>query len=143
MNLYAESSAVLGWLLTEPRGVEAQQLLESAETVSCSDLTLIECGRVLIRATCLGKLSETEAADCKRQLIGVAHNWHIFPISEEIVERVQRPFPREPLRSLDAIHLASALIARTVIPDIEILSLDARIRESAHGLGFKLEPRLA
>lgn len=48
MNRYAESSAVLGWLLREARGTQVEQLLEAAETVSCSDLTLIECGRVLI-----------------------------------------------------------------------------------------------
>src|SRR5689334_23084615 len=112
MNLYAESSAVLGWLLAETHGIEAQQLLASAEVVSCSDLTLIECGRVLVRATFLGKLSETEAADCQRQLSVAAHYWNVFRISTEIVERVQRPFPKEPIRSLDAIHLASALAAR-------------------------------
>ena len=142
MNLYAESSAVLGWLLGEARGPEAQQLLASAEIVSCSDLTFMECGRVLIRAARLGKLSETEAADCQRLLTAAAHKWKVFRISREIAERVQRPFPKEPVRSLDAIHLASALAVRAVIPNLEILSLDGRIRDSASGLGFKLQPRI-
>jgi predicted nucleic acid-binding protein len=142
MNLYAESSAVLGWLLGEARGTQVEQLLEPAEIVSCSDLTLIECGRVLIRATYSGRLSETEAADCQRQLSAAAHKWNVFRIDDEIVERVQRPFPKEPIRSLDAIHLASALVARTIIPHLEVLSLDARLRNSAHDLGFKLQPQL-
>ena len=119
-----------------------EQLLEPAEIVSCSDLTLIECGRVLIRVTYSGRLSETEAADCQRQLSAAAHNWNIFHIDDEVVERVQRPFPKEPIRSLDAIHLASALVARTIIPHLELLSLDARLRNSAHDLGFKLQPQL-
>lgn len=142
MNLYAESSAVLAWLFEEARAAETQQLLASAEIVSCSDLTLIECGRVLIRATSLGRITETEAADRQRQLSASAHNWNVFPIGAEIVERVRRPFPNEPVRSLDAIHLASALVARTIIPHLELLSLDARLRNSAHGLGFKLQPHL-
>ena len=50
MNLYAESSAVLAWLLGEDAGAEVKEILTRAETVVASDLTVIECDRVLIRA---------------------------------------------------------------------------------------------
>ena len=49
LNLYAESSAVLCWLLDEPRAPEVREALASAELVLASSLTLIECDRVLIR----------------------------------------------------------------------------------------------
>ncbi|MEP7010138.1 MAG: hypothetical protein ABJC13_07430 [Acidobacteriota bacterium] len=42
MIVYAESSAVLSWLFGEPRGSEVRSILESAEFVVTSDLTLIE-----------------------------------------------------------------------------------------------------
>ena len=50
MTLYAESSAVLAWLLDEPDGQAVRERLAKTDIVVASDLTLIECGRVLIRA---------------------------------------------------------------------------------------------
>ena len=72
MNLYVESSAVLAWLLDESSADEVRRLLESAEIIYTSDLTLIECSRVLIRAVALGELNETEAADRRAHLANAA-----------------------------------------------------------------------
>jgi hypothetical protein len=57
-----------------------------------------------------------------------------------VVERARRPFPREPLRALDALHLASALLARATLPDLALLSLDRRIRASGAALGLTIVP---
>ena len=57
MNLYAESSAVLSWLLGEPDGVRVLDCLVVADTVAASELTLVECDRVLIRAVLTKALS--------------------------------------------------------------------------------------
>jgi hypothetical protein len=40
--------------------------------------------------------------------------------------------------TLDAMHLASALAARSVLPDLVLLSLDERMRAAGRGLGFTL-----
>lgn len=141
MNLYAESSAVLAWLLLEREGARVDRLLRGAENVISSDLTLIECDRALFRATAIGRLSATEASDHRRELAAVAGTWSILRIGPEIVDRARRPFPRDVIRALDAIHLASALVARAAIPLLEILSLDERVREAALDLGLKLQPR--
>jgi uncharacterized protein with PIN domain len=53
VNLYAESSAVLAWLLDEPTAPAVRRLLGEAEVIVASDLTLIECDRVLLRAVAL------------------------------------------------------------------------------------------
>ena len=50
MNIYAESSAVLAWLLGEAAASRVREVLRRAELVMASDLALIECDRVLIRA---------------------------------------------------------------------------------------------
>ena len=47
MNIYAESSAVLAWLLGESAGHRVREVLRRAELVAASDLTLLECDRVL------------------------------------------------------------------------------------------------
>lgn len=141
MNLYAESSAVLAWLLLEREGLRVDRLLTAAESVISSDLTLIECDRALLRAAAIGRLSATEASDRKRELSALASAWSVLRISPEIVERARRPFPVETIRALDAIHLASALVARAATPFLEILTLDDRIREVARDLGLKIQPR--
>lgn len=140
MTLYAESSAVLAWLLGEDAGASVRVALAAAETVIASDLTLIECDRVLIRASVKGDITEAQAADRRAYLNGAAAGWQVMRIGQEIVERARRPFPGEPIRTLDAIHLASALVARQAIAGIELLSLDDRIRAAGRQLGMRLQP---
>ena len=140
MTLYAESSAVLAWLLDEPTGRAVRERLAKTDIIIASDLTLIECDRVVIRAAVLGDLTEAEAADRRAHLTTAAAQWNVLRISEDVVARARQPFPGNPIRTLDAIHLASALVARSVAPGLEVLSLDDRIRAAARKLGFAVQP---
>jgi predicted nucleic acid-binding protein len=140
MSVYAESSAILAWLLDEPSGVEVRQSLMAADMVIASDLTLIECDRVLLRAASLGELTEAETADRRAHLAMAASSWHVLRIGPEIVERARQPFPNEPIRTLDAIHLASALVARSAVAGVELLSLDDRVRKTGRRLGLQVRP---
>src|SRR5947209_10539917 len=106
-----------------------------------SDVTLVECDRVLIRATALGELSEATAAARRSALNAAAADWHIAHLGREIVERARRAFPIEPVRTLDALHLATAIVTRQAIADLEMLSLDFRIRDAASALGLSVQPR--
>jgi len=140
MTLYAESSAVLAWLLGEDPSDQVRGLLAAADAVVTSDLTLVECDRVLVRATALNELSEADAADGRAHLAAASAHWHVLRIGEAVVARARRPFPVEPIRALDAIHLASALVVRSAVAGIEVLSLDMRIRATARHLGFRVLP---
>lgn len=140
MTLYAESSAVLAWLLDESSAARVRDTLSQADIVIASDLTLIECDRVVMRAAALGELTEADAADRRAHLTTAAAHWHMLRISGEIVDRARQRFPGEPIRTLDALHLASALVARAAAPGLELLSLDDRIRTTAKKLGFSLRP---
>lgn len=140
MNIYAESSAVLAWLLGEVAGSQAREVLRRAECVFASDLVLIECDRVLIRAIALGEIDEAMAVSRRAHLNAAAAHWHIYRLSLDVVERARRAFPVEPVRTLDAIHLACALFVRSTIPSLELLSLDDRIRRAGEQLGFRLQP---
>ena len=140
MKLYVESSAVLAWLLEQDSGELVADSLAHAELVVASDLTLIECDRVLIRAVVLGELDEADADDRQARLNAVATQWTLLGLGDEIMERARRPFPTEPIRTLDAIHLASALIGRKAIPELAMLSLDTAVRRAANRLGFSLVP---
>ena len=140
MTLYAESSAVLAWLLGEDAAPRVREFLRSANLVMASDLTLLECDRVLIRAVALGEIEEATAADRRAHLNAAAAHWQVLRLSRDIVDRARLAFPAEPIRTLDAIHLASALAARSAVAGIELLSLDDRVRRAGAQLGFRLQP---
>jgi predicted nucleic acid-binding protein len=140
VNLYVESSAVLAWLLGEPSGRPVREVLARADLVITSDLTLLECDRVLIRAVTLREISEAHADSRRAHLNAAAAHWNLWRVGAEIVDRARRPFPAEPIRTLDAIHLATALAGRSAVPGLELLTLDKRIRTAAKQLGFQLQP---
>ncbi len=64
----------------------------------------------------------------------------VIPVDDEILARAARAFPVEPVRTLDAIHLAALLRARTVSPRLALLSLDERVRVNAAELGIEVAP---
>ncbi len=141
MILYAESSAVLTWLLAQQFGADVSNILAEAELILSSDLTLLECERVLVRGSATGELSEGEIGRRAAVLRTAAQHWMLLAFTPNVIERAQRPFPNEPVRTLDALHLALALEAKRIIPEARVLSLDRRIRESARQLGLEVSPQ--
>lgn len=86
------------------------------------------------------RLSEEEAAERRRRLDAAAAHWQILRLDDVELERARLPFPAEPLRALDALHLASALLGSAAVRGLALLSLDERVRASAAALGFELLP---
>ena len=105
-----------------------------------SELTVIECERTLVRAVHGGAIRETEAADCRATLQLAWVHWTVFPLATEVADRARRPFPGEPVRTLDAVHLATLVVARALVPGLRVLTFDERIRRNAKDLGFEVEP---
>ncbi len=131
---------MLAWLFDEPTAPAVRRLLGEAAIIVASDLTLIECDRVLLRALALKELTEAQAADRRAHLIAAAAHWQVLRIAAEIVDRARQPFPGDPIRTLDAIHLASLLVARSAVAGLRLLSLDERVRQAARRSGIAIEP---
>ncbi len=55
-------------------------------------------------------------------------------------DRARQPFPGDPIRTIDAIHLASLLAERSAVIGLRLLSLDERVRQAAKALGVAVEP---
>ena len=64
----------------------------------------------------------------------------MLSIDSEVVSRSRLAFPREPVRTLDAVHLSTVLLARRLVTEVVLLSLDERVRENAVALGFHVAP---
>jgi predicted nucleic acid-binding protein len=138
VTLYAETSAVLRWLLADADGENIRAVLAAAGKVVSSRLTSIEARRVVRRAEREGRITGAEAADVLAVFAQAASTWAIVEITDEIARRAEEAFPREPVRTLDAIHLASALVLRQSFPDLAVLSSDERVSANAALLGFRL-----
>jgi predicted nucleic acid-binding protein len=76
------------------------------------------------------ELQESDAVHRHARLNAVSACWTLLTLDEAIIERA-RHFTAEPVRTLDAIHLATALTARKALSEPAMLSLDDRIRKAA------------
>lgn len=140
MILYAESSAVLAWLLEERDADAVHAHLSEAELVFASELTGVECDRVLCRAVALAMLPGAEAAGVRAVLGTAMLRWNLLQLSAPVLDRARRPFPMEPVRTLDALHVASTIVAAESLGPPAVLSLDERVRGNASALGFEVLP---
>ncbi len=139
MTVYAETSAVLRWLFAEEGGEALRAVLAAAAKVTTSRLTLIETRRVVRRAERDGRITAAQSADILAIFAQASSTWAVVEISEEIARRAEDAFPTEPVRTLDAIHLASALFLRQSFPDLVVATADERVRTNAALLGFQAE----
>lgn len=105
-----------------------------------SALTLVKLDRVLHRAVALDEITEQFRAGRRAKLAKTSRHWLTLELTRPIFERARSPFPGEPVRTLDALHLASAIEAQEAAGAVEMLSLDHRVRENAAVLGFGLVP---
>lgn len=140
MIVYAESSAVLAWIFHEPRADAVNEVFEQATLVLSSTLTSIECTRGVRRAEAAGRVTAREAEALLTEFRSLAEGWDAMEIGERVVLAASVPFPVEPVRSLDAIHLASAKVACDSFGDIAVLSFDERVRANAEALGLTVLP---
>lgn len=134
--LYLETSAVLHWLLGQAHAGEVKTAVDAAEVVVTSVLTFAEAERALVRAESEEVVRAADGQRIRGMMQRASANWIRMTISEEILARAGRPFPVEPVRTLDAIHLATALAFTKVFADLRLLSLDQRVLGNARALGL-------
>jgi hypothetical protein len=63
-----------------------------------------------------------------------------YRIDDNIRLRARQAFPREPLRTPDAIHLATAMRQALEVGAPSMLSLDRQVRANAQALGLAIIP---
>lgn len=138
MNLYVESSALLAELLEEPSGASIREKIGSSRFVVSSRLTFFECRRVLERFAATDRIDAAGAADSLARVQSLEEAWEVAEITETIWNRASRRFPREPVRSLDALHLATMLEWSHAVGNLAVLSLDERILANARALDLSI-----
>ncbi|MCI0589582.1 MAG: PIN domain-containing protein [Planctomycetes bacterium] len=129
--LNLDTSAVLRAVLEAGRTPEPESRLASARLLLTSRLSLVESARVLLRVRNLGRTPERRLADVERELDSLWARCEPWEITPPICDLASRVAPTKALRTLDALHLATFLLARRRLADLELLTVDGRLREAA------------
>jgi predicted nucleic acid-binding protein len=134
---YVESSALVAALLERDMAV-AKRLSPGTRQVT-SALTVAEAGRAIIRARAMGRLTAEEEQAAVRALRTFERRSFILDVDRAVLDRVRRPFPVEPIRTLDAVHLATTELLGEPPQVVTIVTRDDRVRDNARALGYTVE----
>jgi predicted nucleic acid-binding protein len=131
---YLETSAILAAVLEGDADARAA-IAEIGRRVT-SALTWAEAARAVVRARVAGRLTSDQERAAMRTLQALERRMDVVAITDDVLKRAVRPFPAEPLRTLDAIHLATAELLGEPPPLTTIVTRDARVRANARFQGF-------
>ena len=133
MIAYIDTSALLRIVLREPGALEE---LQAYEALVSSELIAIESARTIDRLRIQGSLTTAEAAARMRVVNGWLEAIDLVLLRPPVLSRASEPMPM-PIGTIDAIHLATALIWRDRIgPLPEMATHDAALGAAARTFGF-------
>ena len=101
-------------------------------------LSIVETGRALIRAETEGIINAGEHQRLKGLFAEHSISWVYLEINSSVRNRATQPFPVEPIRSLDAIQLSTAIEFIQIYPDLVVFSFDKRIVDNIAPLGLNM-----
>jgi len=134
---YIESSALVAAVIEGDMAAKASIRAPGQRITSA--LTIAETSRAVLRAHLSGRVTAQQHRAALLTLQRFARRCHIVSVTETILTRAGRPFPVEPMRTLDAIHLATAEALGEPPALVVIITRDIRVRENSTALGFSVE----
>jgi predicted nucleic acid-binding protein len=133
VKLYLDSSALLRIVLAESGALPQ---VRRADGLVSSELLAVESQRTIDRLRHLGQLSASEAVE----RLDVVHTWleavDLVLMRPPVLTRAAEPLPM-PLGTLDAIHLATALVWKDRTGEsLVVATHDAALGQAARAFGF-------
>jgi len=134
MIVYLDASVVLRILLRQPKRLAAWGRWEAAYS---SELLGIETRRVIDRLRVQAALNDHELADVHHDLTRIERAIGAIPLMRPVLHRAALPMPTA-VKTLDAIHLASALLLRERrTTSLTFATHDPQQLRAARALGFE------
>ena len=135
MRVYVDSSVILRLALGETSPLVTGGSLDDGVT---SALLGLECLRTLDRLRLARPDRALELSKTRASIYGIMRSLAVIEVTHAVLERASHPLP-VPLGTLDAIHLASALLYREQ-EDVElaVATHDAQLALAAAALGFEV-----
>jgi len=132
VRIYFDSSVVLRVVLGE-RG-RLSEWARASEALT-SEITRVECLRALDRLRLDGGMPDRELARRRATALAVLTGFELVRLNRAVLERAAQPFPTQ-LRTLDALHVASALLVRTRFPALRFATHDVDLAAAAMAEGL-------
>jgi len=129
--LYLDTSVALRATLEQGTTPEIEQRIAAAPVLVTSRLALVESARALLRVWLQGGVPESRLADARRELDGLWSRCELWELSPAVCDLAALLAPDRVLRTLDALHLATFLLARARIEGLELLTADQRLEDAA------------
>lgn len=131
---YVETSGLLAALFEQDSA--AKRALRAATHRVTSALTFAEAQRAVVRGVRTDRLTPDQARMVAQALETFAKRCRVVGITEDVLGRVGRPFLVEPVRTLDAIHLATLELLGGSPALLTVLTRDDRLRQNALAAGY-------
>jgi len=129
--LYLDTSAVLRVVLETGSTPEIAARLRDATVLVTSRLSLVESSRVFHRLRLESRVSEAQLVDAERAVGEVWSRCELWELTPALCELGRQVAPGIPLRALDALHLATFVLARRRIAGLVLLTADQRLEQAA------------
>jgi predicted nucleic acid-binding protein len=129
--LYLDASAVLRAILESGTSPDVESRIRDATALITSRLSLVEASRTFHRLRQLGRKPEARLADVEREVGALWARCELWELTSAVCETARHVAPGKPLRALDALHLATFVLAREKISGLELLTVDERLRDAA------------
>ena len=135
MTAYVDTSALLRLVLREPGALEE---LRQYDGLVSSELIAVESARTLDRLRLQGSMTADEAATRRRAVTEWLEAIDLVLVRTPVLSRASEPMPM-PLGTLDALHLATALIWRDRIGGLSTMAThDTALGAAARAFGFEV-----
>ena len=127
--IYVDTSALLKRYLDEPDSDDAERLLAADPVLVTSWVTLVEARRNVARVA-----SGSTLAGLRARITKDLDMFALVSTDEVVASLAADVAEQTGVRSLDAIHLGSAMRLR--VPGLSYLTFDVRQAQAARSLGF-------
>jgi predicted nucleic acid-binding protein len=130
---YVDASVMVRFVTSEPDRLEEVTTFDQKVT---SLIAEVECLRTVQKAQLAGEIDTDEFISRRQAVFALLRRMALVLPSRSILTRAGEPFPL-PLKTLDAIHLATALQWRERrAPDLVFATHDRQLGRAASALGF-------
>jgi uncharacterized protein len=133
MIAYVDASVLLRVVLRQPTALPQWQQIDRGVS---SALVATESLRTLDRLRLRARLSDAEVSSRRRAILALIASLELIEIDATVLDRAAQPMPTE-LGTLDAIHLASALLWREAYGEALTMATHDRalaLGAQAHGI---------
>jgi len=134
VKAYLDSSVLLRVVLGEPKRLPEWSRITEAVT---SEIARVECLRALDRLRVAGTMDDRELARRRATMLELFSGVETIRLNRAVLDRASEPFPTQ-LRTLDAVHLASALLMSARVPALRFATHDDELATAALSVGLRV-----